>query len=140
MANSDQALVVVHGAADIQTGPAAIAPLLAAFDRLEDVLDVETTALQQRIAVDYNDFGLRKSRSLLELTRIARVVESSGPLHPDVAARLPLLQAKLELNQELLAIHLAAAREVAEVIAAATQAAESDGTYSASIAQQGGGR
>ncbi len=50
-----------------------------------------------------------------------------------IRSRLPRLRSKLSRNQELLAIHLAAAREISDVLAQAMRDAESDGTYSAAI-------
>src|SRR5947208_1176960 len=50
----------------------AIGALAGALARLEEVIGEETLALESRHAIDLKDFNRRKSRSLLELTRIIR--------------------------------------------------------------------
>ena len=54
-------------------GPAvANVPLERAIERLEEVVDQETTALRSRAAIDLKDFNNRKSQGLLELNRALR--------------------------------------------------------------------
>lgn len=118
--------------------PALEAALRDSIERLEDVVDEETAALLARRTLDLAEFNRRKSRSLLELTRISRAV-SGRALGADIGLRLSQMGAKLERNQELLRMHLAAAQEVAGLISDALREAESDGTYS-SDARPGRGR
>lgn len=105
------------------------AALRDSIDRLEEVVDEETTALVTRSGLDLNEFNRRKSRSLLELTRLSRAVAGKA-LGADLGQRLSRVGDKLERNQELLRMHLAAAQEVAGLISEALREAESDGTYS----------
>lgn len=107
-----------------------------AVERLEEVLDQETVALQSRTAIDLKEFNDRKSQGLLELTRAMRHFEGAVP---DEAAltRLASLRAKLEINRAALKMHLDAVREISTVVSDAMRNAESDGTYSQSIRGDG---
>lgn len=109
---------------------AAISTLL---DRLEDAIDAEMTALGDLQTGGFDVFCRQKSRILLELSRLVRVV-GVEPLDPALAKRLDTVRTKLERDRSLLGIHLTAAQEVAEIIANSLREAESDGTYSAPFA------
>lgn len=104
--------------------------LIGALDRLEEIIDGEFAALEQNRSFDVEAFNHRKSRSLLELSRLPVPTEAPDEV---IRSRLPRLRSKLSRNQELLAIHLAAAREISDVLAKAMHDAESDGTYSAVV-------
>lgn len=119
--------------------PAMEAALFDSIERLEEVVDEETAALAARGSIDLGEFNRRKSRSLLELTRISRAV-SGRVLGADLGLRLSQVGDKLERNQELLRMHLAAAQEVAGLISDALREAESDGTYSSDARRPGRGR
>lgn len=106
----------------------ATALLKSAIERLEEVIDQETAALQRRTSVDLNDFNDRKSHGLVELTRAMRFFEATPP-EPYLVTALTTLRSKLEINRAVLATHLEAVREVSTVIADAMQNADSDGTY-----------
>jgi hypothetical protein len=109
--------------------PASIAAAaLRSIERLERALDAETAALRERKAVDLGEFNKRKSAALLELTRSMRGVEPAE-LGAAVLEKVRALRAKLEENRAVLALHLRAAREVADLVAEAMRSAESDGTY-----------
>ena len=116
----------------------ARATLLSAVERLEETLDLENAAYEARAPLDLDEINRRKSRGLLELTRAARQLPA-GP-DGDAAARLAALRAKLERNQYLLSVRLAAAREVSGILDHALREAESDGTYGAHPARDGEGR
>jgi len=107
------------------------------IDRLEEVIDEETAALVARQALDLSEFNRRKSRSLLELTRLSRAL-SGRVLGAEAGARLRGIGGKLERNHDLLRMHLAAAQEVAGIISDALREAESDGTYSSDSRRTGG--
>ncbi len=115
------------GAAD---DSAALAPALlkSAIERLEEIIDQETAALQRRTAVDLNGFNDRKSYGLVELTRAMRHFEATPP-DQTLVASLTTLRSKLEVNSAALKMHLDAVREVSTVVAEAMQHADSDGTY-----------
>jgi hypothetical protein len=109
--------------------------LSAAIRRLEDIVDEETAALEARQQIDFNEFTLRKSRSMLEFVRLTRALthlRSEG----DVANDLQRLRLKLERNRALLQVYFEAVREVAMIIAKAIREAESDGTYSADLSRE----
>ena len=109
-----------------------------AIERLEEAVEQETAALQNRAGVDLKEFNDRKSQGLLELTRAMRHVEGTNPPDQAVIARLAGLRAKLEINSAALKMHLEAVREVSTALADVMRNAESDGTYSPTI--RGGSR
>ncbi|WP_127090884.1 hypothetical protein [Aquabacter cavernae] len=104
--------------------------LVSALDRLEELVREETQALRAHADIDFAEISRRKSRSLLELTRIARAVPprlDNGTLN-----RVRALREALQQNFELLGLHLSAAQEVGSILHSAIREAESDGTYSTS--------
>jgi hypothetical protein len=103
-----------------------------AAERLEQVIDQETAALQTRGGVDLKDFNDRKSLGLLELTRAMRHIEGTAP-DQALQSRLTRLRNKLEINRAALKMHLDAVREISTILSDAMRNAESDGTYSPSI-------
>jgi flagellar biosynthesis/type III secretory pathway chaperone len=107
------------------------------LERLENVIDVETTALQKNQVIDLADFNHKKRHGLLELSRTMRLLdeESREVAQPD----LHRLHDKVEKNLSILEIHIKAVHEVAAIIANAIQEHESDGTYSRWLASQGKG-
>lgn len=109
-----------------------LATLFSALDRLEETIDAETAAFETRAPLDLDEINRRKSRSLLELSRVARAF----PANSDVGleARLRRLVEKLEMNRNILCVQLAAAQEVGAILDKALRDAESDGTYSARLA------
>jgi len=117
-------------------GPAAISGLLSALARLEEVVDQETAALESRTPIDLQDFSHRKSRSLLELTRMARAVPAKVA-DDTLQDRLRQIRQKLARNQKLLGVHLAAAQEIASILTSALGASESDGTYGRDVRLDG---
>lgn len=106
--------------------------LMKSLDRLEETLDLETAALLSRDLNNLEDFNRRKSQSLLEISRMARAVET-GSMDAASVKRLERLKVKLERNQEILERHMHAVQEISAVISGAIQAAESDSTYSADV-------
>ncbi|MBS9479291.1 hypothetical protein KIP89_19460 [Ancylobacter sp. VKM B-3255] len=106
------------------------------LDRLEDAVEQENEALHLRLPIDLEEITRRKSRSLLELSRAARALPAA--LDGTTLERLAQLRGKLLRNQELLGLHLSAAQEVASILGTALRDAESDGTYSISLATRYG--
>lgn len=108
---------------------------LNTLERLENVIDIETAALQHNTAVDLSEFNHKKRHGVLELSRTMRVLDKNAL----EVAREPLdrLRGKVEKNLCILEIHMKAVREVSEIIAHAIQERESDGTYSQRLAGQG---
>ncbi len=109
--------------------------LLAAIRRLQGIVEEETVALESRKRVDFDDFSMRKSHSMLEFVRLMRARSELGA-EPEVMEEVQTLRQKLEKNRAVLEMHFEAAREVAAIIVRAVQEAESDGTYSARASQE----
>jgi hypothetical protein len=104
--------------------------MLRAIERLEEVIDLETTMLQGRQPVDLGQSSDRKSRGMLELVRATQAL---GGLRtePRIAEGLTRLRAKLVKNYAVLERHYEAVREVSQTIGKMIRDADSDGTYSA---------
>jgi flagellar biosynthesis/type III secretory pathway chaperone len=107
--------------------PAPIAALKSALMRLEETIDQETSALESLQTGEIHEFNRRKSRSLLELSRLVRTLPENR--ESDMRDLLKRLRSKLVRNHTLLNVHLTAAREIADLMAGALAEAESDGTY-----------
>ncbi|MBN8995425.1 MAG: flagellar protein FlgN [Rhizobiales bacterium] len=90
-------------------------------------MEEETEALRAHRHVDLDELNRRKSRSLLELTRLSRSLPSAPEAR--LKARLQALSVKLAENRDVLALHLGAVREISDLLVAALGEAESDGTY-----------
>jgi hypothetical protein len=123
----------------LQRPPAAIDACLRAVERVEQVVEQETCALQQRKRGGLDDFNRRKSHGLLDLTRAIRALGGAAAGH-SLQPRLQALQGKLKENAAVLKMHLEAVQEISAVMARAIRDGESDGTYSAAIRFPGGGR
>ncbi len=108
--------------------------LLTIIDRLEEVVQTETAALEQHIVSDLAAFTRKKSQILLEVTRLARLVKSPTA-NVRIDDRLMSLKTSLAQNRDTLEIHLRAARELNEIISDTVRDAESDGTYSSAGGQ-----
>jgi hypothetical protein len=98
--------------------------------RIEDAIDLETSAISKDTNFDLAASNARKSRYLYELNRA-----SSGlsPQHLSDEHRdgLLRLRGKLEINERTILAHMSAVKEVAELLQEAIQRSETDGTYSA---------
>src|SRR5262245_65811110 len=102
----------------------------AIIEHLSALLEEETAQLRRGAGIDLKAANDRKSQALLELTRASRQVEQSSLGEPAVQARLAALRQTLASNQAVLKLHLEAVREVSNIVCAAIQHADSDGTYS----------
>lgn len=105
------------------------ASILNVIERLKTTIDEETSGLELRTSVDFDGFGRRKNRGLLELTRAMRMAQDVDT-DPRVVACLTGLRASLVRNQTALQNQLDAVQEVSAIIARSIQEVESDGTYS----------
>ncbi|WP_262027330.1 flagellar protein FlgN [Microvirga sp. Mcv34] len=112
--------------------------LMKSLDRLEETLDQETAALMARDLSNLEEFNRRKSQCLLEISRMVRTTDVHA-LDQKATERLQELQAKIELNQDMLQRHMQAVQEVASIISNAIQKAESDSTYSVYMNKTGFG-
>ena len=107
----------------------SLASFNAIVDRVEQVIDSETTALTQNRRIDLSVLHRQKRQGLLELSRIMRTIAGTGA-DAEAGRRLARLADKLEINRVVLDRQLRAVREVADIISLSLQASESDGTYS----------
>jgi flagellar biosynthesis/type III secretory pathway chaperone len=130
--------MTAHGHAG--AAPASAGALPVALDRLVAILAEEEAALASGDRGALEDVIQRKSRSLLELTRLARADRRAHETRAGDDGRLPEVRRRLSRNAELLEMHLGAAREVGDLIAASVAREESDGTYGGPPAGAGGGR
>ena len=104
-----------------------VAAIESAIERLELVVDEENSALAERKPVDLSEINRRKSHSLLELTRRARMLPPGSDLV--LRSRLDVLRDKLVQNRDILGLHVAAVREISDLMANVLGEADSDGTY-----------
>ncbi|WP_027535950.1 hypothetical protein [Bradyrhizobium sp. WSM3983] len=113
-----------------------VSGLLSAIRRLENIVEEETVALATGQKVDFDDFSMRKSRSMLEFVRLMRARMHLGG-ETEITDEIQRLREKLERNRSLLEMHYDAVREVATIIVRAIKDAESDGTYTGRAARDG---
>lgn len=125
---------VVDGADAVRSDE--VRGLLAAIRRLESIVEEETVALATGKKIDFDDFSARKSRSMLEFVRLMRARMHLGG-EVEITEEIQRLRDKLERNRSILEMHYDAVREVASIIVKAIKEAESDGTYTDRIAQDG---
>jgi hypothetical protein len=104
--------------------------LMLAIQRVQDAIDTENAKIASAKVIDLQEFNLRKSQGLLELSRLMPLFAG---VQIDAASReaLTLLRAKLEENRRILRVQLKAVQQVSEIISRTIQAGQSDGTYSA---------
>lgn len=112
--------------------PSSLAAFRNAVARLEQTVAQEILSLSENNLSQLREFNDRKSRGLLDLIRATRSVTVSD-LDADSIGRLKSLRSILDENQRVIANHLAAAREISDVLAHAMESVDSDGTYSARI-------
>jgi DNA anti-recombination protein RmuC len=110
-----------------RTTPAALSAMHAAIGRLQETVDDEIAALADNRAADFADINRRKSQSLLEITRLARTLPVGS--ESELASRLRKLSAALATDHRLLGLHLAASRQLSDLMIGVLHEAESDGTY-----------
>lgn len=116
--------------------PAEGSALLAILMRLDEVLQEETAALRRQETAELAQFFQRKSQGLLELANIQRSL-GNAPLGEPVRAALASVRGSLEVNRDLLKLHLDAASELIDVFSQAIRDSESDGTYDQSYGLRG---
>lgn len=104
---------------------------------LESVVQEETNLLKNNAVADLQDFNLRKSQGLYDLSRAVHRLDGRN-FDPATLERLRSLRHTLENNQAALSVHLQAVHEIATVISDAIREAESDGTYAPPFKRAGG--
>jgi hypothetical protein len=120
--------------------PAALHPdavaMLAAIERLEDLLNHETAGLGRLSLDELKDVNRRKSLSLLDFTRAARALNQNA-MTGDMRDRIVALRAAVERNAAVLQTHFEAVREIAGTVSQSLHDRESDGTYSEATSFRG---
>lgn len=96
--------------------------------RLLRVIEDENRLLAERQNQALDVLIQKKSQLLLELLRVQKTVNPDN-LHASSRQLLKTLRTALESNKRMLAINLAAAKEVTDTILDALRQSESDGTY-----------
>lgn len=113
----------------LQAQPAAIDRQLSdIISRLLRAIEEENHMLAERQGQSLDALIQKKSQLLLELLRVQKTI-SPETLHPLSRQLLRTLREALEANKRLLAINLAAAKEITDTILEALRLSESDGTY-----------
>ena len=110
------------------SAPGSEDALTRCLERIDALIDVESSALRACALIDFDEFNQKKTHLLLEFTRLSRTLpgRSSEALRP----RLERLSGKLAENAQLLDLHLGAMLEISRIMISSIQANESDGTYS----------
>ena len=106
------------------------------IERLEMVLDDETTTLRRGDSSDIEALTRRKRQGYLELNRLMRSFEGTIPSQ-DIISRLASFRTKLDDNGNVLRLHLEAAQDITATIVRVMQESDSDGTYTRSFLYKG---
>jgi hypothetical protein len=104
--------------------------LVSIIQRIESAIDHETRSIRSDAEFDIKESNVRKSRYLYELSKAMKGL-GQRDLDPEHRAGILRLRAKLDENQQVILAHLNAVTEVANIIQAAIEKTEADGTYSA---------
>jgi hypothetical protein len=109
----------------------SVSSLSQAIFKLIEVIEEENTVLRNNQIVSHSGFTDRKNQALRELMAAQR---SSGVREAAGACRelLRRLSAALQVNADLLKLHITAVGEMSDIIIGGLREAESDGTYSRS--------
>lgn len=100
--------------------------LTTALGRLETLLDGSIAAMTAREPLDDRALGDAKGRALLELSRIGQRAASIDDATAETVVRV---RGKLRREGDLLALRLAAAETIADIVAGAARLDDWDGTY-----------
>jgi hypothetical protein len=96
--------------------------------RLAATIEEENHVLAERRELSLDPLIYKKSQLLLELMRAQRSC-SPDYIRLNLGSEIRQLRSLMETNQQLISIHLAAAREVSNTILDVLRHNESDGTY-----------
>ena len=120
-----------------ERGPMLNGMIETAVRRLSGIIDEETEALRKGASsADFKTFNSRKSLSLVELNRAIRLLGDTPP-DPSTLRLLASLNRKLEVNQQVLKLHMDAVGEIAGIISQTIREADSDGTYTHAFRSKG---
>ena len=126
-----RAIPVVARPQRAQAAPVRPGSLTAILARIEEAVDAETAAIRTDVHFDLKASNARKSRHLYELNKAARDIDPAA-IDGDGRAGLARLRQKLVANEEAIRAHLAAVKEVANMLRSAIEHSEADGTYDTS--------
>ena len=111
-----------------QTAPVEEDRLIAIIDRIDRIVDMETTCLKSDDGARHHAFVEQKSRGLLELSRYL-INHQPMVASPATAARVRAFRSALDVNSRALHAKLAALQLVSSILSRAFEEATTDGTY-----------
>jgi hypothetical protein len=111
-----------------KTAAPSITQLRDVIGRLAATIEEENHVLAERRELSLDPLIYKKSQLLLELMRAQKSV-SADFIRLNLAGEIRQLKTLMDANQQLLSVHLAAAREVSDTILDVLRHNESDGTY-----------
>ena len=120
-----------------KTAAPSINQLRDVIGRLVATIEEENHVLAERRELSLDPLIYKKSQLLLELMRAQKSVNPDF-IKLNLAGEIHQLKSLVDANQQLLSVHLAAARDVSDTILDVLRHNESDGTY-AGTAQMGRG-
>lgn len=111
-----------------KTAAPSINQLRDVIGRLAATIEEENHVLAERRELSLDPLIYKKSQLLLELMRAQKSV-SPDFIKLNLAGEIRQLKTLMDANQQLLSVHLAAARDVSDTILDVLRHNESDGTY-----------
>ena len=120
-----------------KTAAPSINQLRDVIGRLVATIEEENHVLAERRELSLDPLIYKKSQLLLELMRAQKSVNPDF-IRLNLAGEIRQLKSLMDANQQMLSVHLAAARDVSNTILDVLRHNESDGTY-AGTAQMGRG-
>ncbi|MEP7172040.1 MAG: hypothetical protein ABI705_00990 [Aestuariivirga sp.] len=120
-----------------KTAAPSINQLRDVIGRLVATIEEENHVLAERRELSLDPLIYKKSQLLLELMRAQKSVNPDF-IRLNLGGEIRQLKSLMDANQQLLSVHLAAARDVSNTILDVLRHNESDGTY-AGTAQMGRG-
>jgi len=120
-----------------KTAAPSINQLRDVIGRLVATIEEENHVLAERRELSLDPLIYKKSQLLLELMRAQKSC-SADFIRLNLAGEIRQLKSLMDANQQMLSVHLAAARDVSDTILDVLRHNESDGTY-AGTAQMGRG-
>jgi hypothetical protein len=111
-----------------KTAAPSINQLRDVIGRLVATIEEENHVLAERRELSLDPLIYKKSQLLLELMRAQKSV-SPDSIKLNLGGEIRQLKSLMDANQQLLSVHLAAARDVSNTILDVLRHNESDGTY-----------
>ena len=111
-----------------KTAAPSINQLRDVIGRLVATIEEENHVLAERRELSLDPLIYKKSQLLLELMRAQKSVNPDF-IKVNLAGEIRQLKSLMDANQQMLSVHLAAARDVSNTILDVLRHNESDGTY-----------